>query len=252
MKYQLFQLGPITVYSYGFMIALGFILCVVLAERRSKAMGLDSDKIVSLAFWCIGGGLLGAKVLYYVTEIKSIIENPKILLDVTNGFVVYGGILGGILGGFLFVRRNRLNFLKHFDLAMPSVSLAQGFGRIGCFLAGCCYGRETDGSWGVVFHDSPFAPDGVALIPTQLISSAGDFLICLILCLYARRKHPDGAVGGLWLLLYSIGRFVIEFFRGDPRGSVGMLSTSQFIAIFILAAGAACIALVYRRADGKE
>lgn len=246
MRYKLFELGPVTIYSYGFMIALGFILCTLLAERRSRKLGLDPDKIVSLAFWCIAGGLLGAKILYYITEIKSIIENPKLLLDIANGFVVYGGILGGILGGYLFVRKNRLKFLQYFDLAMPSVSLAQGFGRLGCFMAGCCYGVETDGTWGIVFHDSPFAPNGVRLVPTQLISSAGDFLICFILCMYARRNHKDGSVGALWLILYSIGRFVIEFFRGDPRGNVGTLSTSQFIAIFMMAAGAAVMAAVHK------
>ena len=249
MRYKLFEVGPFTIYSYGFMIALGFILCTILAEKRSKKLGLEGEKIVSLAFWCIGGGLIGAKVLYYITDIKNIIENPKILLDVANGFVVYGGIIGGVIGGYLFARKNKMDFWAYFDLAMPSVALAQGFGRIGCFLAGCCYGRETDGSWGIVFHDSPFAPNGVHLVPTQLISSAGDFLICFILCMYARKSKKKGSVGALWLILYSVGRFAIEFLRNDPRGNVGILSTSQFIAIFMFVAGIAIFAMANR---GKE
>lgn len=237
MHYILFELGPITIYSYGFMIALGFILCVMFAEKRCVKLGLDGEKIYSLAFWAIGGGLLGAKILYYITDIKNIIENPSILLDIANGFVVYGGIIGGVIGGSLFVRKYKLDFWKYFDLAMPSVSLAQGFGRIGCFLAGCCYGRETESAFGIVFENSPFAPNGVRLLPTQLISSAGDFLICFILCLYARNSKKSGTVGGLWLILYSIGRFALEFLRNDPRGEVGVLSTSQFISVFMFMIG---------------
>lgn len=249
MRYILFELGPITIYSYGFMIALGFILCVTLAEKRCEKLGLDREKIYSLAFWAIGGGLLGAKILYYITDIKNIIENPKLLLDIANGFVVYGGIIGGVVGGSLFVFKHKMNFWKYFDLAMPSVSLAQGFGRIGCFLAGCCYGRETDCALGIIFNNSPFAPNGVRLLPTQLFSSAGDFLICFVLCMYARKSKKDGTVGALWLILYSVGRFALEFFRNDPRGEVGTLSTSQFISIFMFVIGVIFMAI---RLRGKE
>ncbi len=247
MHYILFELGPIKIYSYGFMIALGFILCILLAEKRCAKYGLDSEKIFSIAIWGIVGGLLGAKILYYITDIKNIIEDPSLLLDVANGFVVYGGIIGGVIGGALFVFKNKLPFWKYFDLAMPSVSLAQGFGRLGCFLAGCCFGRETDSILGVVFHDSPFAPNGVKLLPTQLFSSAGDFIICFILCMYARKSKKDGTVGAMWLLLYSVGRFVIECFRNDPRGEVGSLSTSQFISIFMFVIGITLFVFRYKK-----
>jgi phosphatidylglycerol:prolipoprotein diacylglycerol transferase len=122
-------------------------------------------------------------------------------------------------------------------LTAPSVALAQGFGRIGCFLAGCCYGRETDTAIGIAFHNSPIAPNGVKLIPTQLFSSAGDFLIAVVLLVYARKGRKRGKVGALYLVLYSVGRFIIEFFRNDYRGSIGVLSTSQFISLIILAIG---------------
>lgn len=120
---------------------------------------------------------------------------------------------------------------------MPSVALAQGFGRIGCLLAGCCYGRETNSIFSITFQNSDFAPNHVALIPTQIYSSVLDFLHFGILLYIAR--HKKGWTGGAcYLIFYSIGRFVLEFFRGDLiRGSVGMLSTSQFISLFILVAG---------------
>lgn len=135
-------------------------------------------------------------------------------------------------------------FLKYFDLVMPSVALAQGFGRIGCFLAGCCYGRETDSALGIVFHNSSYAPNDVKLLPTQLISSGLDFLLCAVLILLDRKKKGDGQIAGAYLVLYSIGRFILEFYRGDLiRGNVGALTTSQFIAIFVAMAGVVMIAV---------
>ena len=132
----------------------------------------------------------------------------------------------------------KTDFWKYFDLVMPSVALAQGFGRIGCLLAGCCYGRETNSIFSITFQNSDFAPNHVALIPTQIYSSVLDFLHFGILLYIARHKKKDGQVAACYLIFYSIGRFVLEFFRGDLiRGSVGMLSTSQFISLFILVAG---------------
>ena len=252
MKYILFEIGDIAIHSYGLMIAIGFICCLTLAERRCPKYGLDADRIYSLGFWAIIGGLLGAKGLFLIVELPAIIANPKLLLDINNGFVVYGGIIGGILAGFLFCKVNKLNFLQYFDITMPSVALAQAFGRIGCFLAGCCYGRETDSVFGVVFHDTPMAPTGVKLIPTQLISSAGDFLICFILCMAARKTKKDGQVAGLYLLLYSVGRFFAEFLRNDPRGEVGVLSTSQFISVFMFVAGVMVLFIIQKRVPDKE
>ena len=130
-----------------------------------------------------------------------------------------------------------LPVVDYFDIFMPSVALAQGFGRIGCFLAGCCYGRPTESAIGIAFTHSHYAPNGIKLIPTQLISSAGMFVIAGILFYYGRKKHIPGKISALYLLLYSIGRFIIEFFRNDYRGEIGVLSTSQFISLFMFAAG---------------
>ena len=132
--------------------------------------------------------------------------------------------------------------MKYADLVLPSVALAQGFGRIGCLLAGCCYGLQTDGAFCIVFKDSDFAPNNVPLLPTQIISSVLDFAHFFVLIWIARKVKKDGVVASLYLIFYSIGRFILEFFRGDLiRGSVGVLSTSQFISLFILAAGIVCL-----------
>ena len=244
MKNELFSLGPFTVYGYGLMIAIGILVAYVTAEYRAKKHGLDPDKIFYLVIWAVVGGFAGAKVLYFLTRLKDIMENPRVLLDLADGFVVYGGIIGGIFSAMAYCKIKKMPFLKYFDLVMPSVALAQGFGRIGCFLAGCCYGRETDSALGIVFHNSSYAPNDVKLLPTQLISSGLDFLLCAVLILLDRKKKGDGQIAGAYLVLYSIGRFILEFYRGDLiRGTVGALTTSQFIAIFVAMAGVVMIAV---------
>ena len=239
MRNELFTIGPLTVYGYGLMIAVGVIAAWVVTDYRAKKQKLDRDHVFSLVIWCLLGGLLCAKLLFWITEWKAIVADPGYLLDtLTDGFVVYGGIIGGILAGWLYCRVKQVDFWKYFDLVMPSVALAQGFGRIGCLLAGCCYGRETDSLFSITFQNSDFAPNHVSLIPTQIYSSILDFLNFGVLLYIAKRKKNDGQVAACYLIFYSIGRFVLEFFRGDLiRGSVGVLSTSQFISLFILAAG---------------
>ncbi len=240
-------IGPVTLHMYGLMIAIGFFSALIMTSYRGKKRGMDDDIIWGIFVCAVVGGLIGCRVLYYIVEIPRIIENPSILWDFKNGYVVYGGILGGILASYIYCRRKRVSFLEYFDLVMPAVSLAQGFGRIGCFCAGCCYGRETDAWYGITFHTSKFAPNGVKLIPTQLISSVGDFVFCGILLWYASRKPKTGRVAALWMVLYGIGRFLVEFLRNDNRGSVGALSTSQFISIGIVAAGAVMFAVVPKK-----
>ena len=244
MYNELLKIGPFVVHGYGLMIAIGILVAYVTAEYRAKKHGLDPDKIFYLVIWAVVGGFAGAKVLYFLTRLKDIMENPRVLLDLADGFVVYGGIIGGIYSAMAYCRIKKMPFLKYFDLVMPSVALAQGFGRIGCFLAGCCYGRETDSALGIVFHNSSYAPNDVKLLPTQLISSGLDFLLCAVLILLDRKKKGDGQIAGAYLVLYSIGRFILEFYRGDLiRGNVGALTTSQFIAIFVAMAGVVMIAV---------
>lgn len=238
MKNELLTIGPFTLHGYGLMIAIGAILAYLTVEYRAKKKGLQYELIFSLFWWCLIGGILGAKVLYLLTQIKSIIADPSTLLKVSEGFVVYGGIIGGILGGLLYCKKQKLNFLKYFDIVMPSIALAQGFGRMGCILAGCCYGLETKNSFSLVFQDSAYAPNDVHLVPTQPISSALNFLNFAALVIISKYVKADGQVAGFYLIFYSAGRFILEFFRGDlERGSIGALSTSQFIAVILFVIG---------------
>lgn len=249
MKNELLTIGPFTLYGYGLMIAVGIVAAYITAEYRARKMKMDYEQIIYILIWCVIGGFASAKLLFWITEWKSIVENPRFLLNtLMDGFVVYGGIIGGILAGYLYSRVKKLNFLQYFDLIMPSIALAQGFGRIGCLLAGCCYGKETDSVLAITFHDSDFAPNGIPLMPTQIYASILDFLHFGILLWIAKKKKADGQVASSYLIFYSIGRFVLEFFRGDlERGSVGSFSTSQFIGIFILLAGVGLFAVSSRK-----
>lgn len=236
MQKDLFTIGPLTIHGYGLMIGIGVLAAILLTAYRAKKRGIDPDIIFGLGIVLLVSGFFGAKLLYCLLDAGAFFKNPLELLT-NSGFVVYGGIIGGVLGAFLYCRIKKLPFLQILDLIAPSVALAQGFGRIGCFFAGCCYGRETSSWLYVEFQHSDLAPNGVHLIPTQLISSAGDFLFALILLLYARKARPEGRTLSLYFILYSAGRFIIEFFRNDYRGSIGFLSTSQFIALITLVFG---------------
>lgn len=242
MHNELFTIGPFTVYGYGLMIAIGIIAAYYLAEYRAKRIeGLDVERVFGLTCFAVVGGIIGGKLLFYVTILPKIASEPSLLYtNLTSGFIIYGALIGGFAGILIYCRHWKMKIRAYLDLALPSVALAQGFGRIGCLLAGCCYGKETDSPLGIVFQNSDYAPNGVALIPTQIMSSVLDFLHFGLLMLFVKKaKKADGQVTGLYFMCYSAGRFILEFFRGDlARGTVGALSTSQFIAIFAFAFGA--------------
>ena len=240
MYNDLFTLGPLTFHTYGLMTAIGIIAAYLTAEANTRKKGLDAEQIFSLVLACLVSGYAGSKLLYILTMLPELLADPSLWREsLSTGWVVFGGLLGGIFGGWMFCRIRKLPAWKYFDIGLPSVALAQGFGRIGCFFAGCCYGVETDSVFSIVFSHSDFAPNHVHLVPTQLLSAAGDFILAFFLWFYDRKlKRRDGETAALYLILYSAGRFVIEFWRGDLiRGAVGPLSTSQFIGLFTLSAG---------------
>lgn len=250
--FRQFSIGPVTLQMYGIMMAIGFLSALLLTLHRGKKRQFDEDIIWGIFFCAILGGISGSRILYYLTALPQVIQNPSILWNFRNGYVVYGGVIGGILCSYVYCHVKKAEFLSYFDLVMPAVSFAQGFGRIGCFFAGCCYGRETDAWYGIAFHNSLQAPNGIKLIPTQLISSAGDFLICTILLLYAKKEPERGRVGAMYLMLYGIGRFLVEFLRNDYRGSIGIFSTSQAISVGIVAIGAVVYAVMPRFGVQRE
>ncbi|MGH4125985.1 MAG: prolipoprotein diacylglyceryl transferase [Clostridium sp.] len=239
MKLVLFQIFGVKIYGYGLMIMLGIISALFLLSYRSKKKQYNEDNIWDMAIIAIICGIIGGKLLYIITDIKHIIDEPSVLKNIGNGFVIYGAIFGGILAVYFYSVKKGWDIFSVFDLVIPSLPLAQGFGRLGCFLAGCCYGRVTSLPIGVEFKNSPFAPANMHVIPTQIYSSLFDFLLAFFLLWYDRKERKKGRVFSLYLIIYSIGRFFIEYLRDDPRGHVFIFSTSQFISLFIVLIGIA-------------
>ena len=236
MKVDLFSIGPVTIHGYGLMIWIGVLCCVYMGTVRAKKYGLIEDAVLDIAMIGLVAGFVGAKLLYILVEWRTFLKAPLDVLLWGYGWVVYGGISAGVVSAIIYCKIRRYRFLEYFDLVAPCISLAQAFGRIGCFLAGCCYGRETQSFLGVVFPEGALAPVGVSLLPTQLFSSAGNFVIMFVLLWHYKHRKRSGDTGFLYMLLYGVGRFGIEFLRDDSRGEVGIFSTSQFISLFIVTA----------------
>ena len=239
MRPELFNIFGFHIYGYGLMIAIGIICAAYIFTKNAGKRGYNEDKIFNLIILTVIMGVIGGKLLFIITEIEDIINDPSILLEFGNGFVIYGAIILGALTVFLYCKKKKWSSLEVLDCLVPAVAIAQGFGRMGCLLAGCCYGAETNFPLSIVFPRgvNSLAPTGIHLHPTQIYSSIFDFALGIFLLWYLKKKKDKGKTFGLYVIIYSIGRFIIEFLRNDPRGNVGVLSTSQFIAIFTLIIG---------------
>jgi len=234
----LFKLGPLTIHSYGFMMALGVGLALWFIYRQAKKQGLDAARLLDAAFYIMIVALVGAKLVLFVGNAGYYLKNPKALIWVARtGGVFQGGLAFGLLFALWYFRRHRMPTWKIGDIVTPALAFGHGFGRIGCFLAGCCYGTECGLPWKVTFH-SEYAhgltgvPLNTSLHPVQLYESALNFLNALILYLVLRRKRFDGQVFCLYILNYSVIRYITEFFRGDHADRVFVLKgPSPFLSV---------------------
>ena len=247
---RLFEAGPITVYTYGVLLAAAYLLGLQLARIRAKARGLDGNRVLDLGIYIIIAALIGAKLLLLITDFRTFSSNPRELLTLArSGGVFYGGLILAVIVALVYIRKIGLPLWTTCDVFAPGIAVGHVVGRFGCLFAGCCYGKPTTLPWGITFKD-PFAaanvgtPLGVPLHPTQIYEAVAEAIILGILLKTERKGRPyPGRTFWLYMLLYAISRFVIEFFRGDERGAVGMFSTSQFISILL--APVAVVMLVY-------
>jgi phosphatidylglycerol:prolipoprotein diacylglycerol transferase len=236
----LFELGPITVYTYGVLLAAAYLLGLKLAMVRANQRGLDEARVLDLGIYIIIAALIGAKLLLLITDFNSFKNDPRELLTLArSGGVFYGGLIVAVAVSLWYIRRVGLPLWTTCDVFAPGVALGHVVGRLGCLFAGCCYGRPTTVPWAITFTN-PFAaanvgtPLNVPLHPTQLYEAGAEALILGVLLLTERKGRPfPGRTFWLYILLYAISRFIIEFYRGDERGSVGMFSTSQFISVLL-------------------
>src|SRR5881409_2868651 len=242
--------GQLTLYTYGVLLAAAYLLGLKLAMVRAKSRGLDEARVLDLGIYIIISALIGAKLLLLVTDFQTFKNDPRELLTLArSGGVFYGGLILAVVVALWYIRRKGLPLWTTCDVFAPGIALGHVVGRFGCLFAGCCFGKPTTKPWGITFTD-PFAaanvgtPLGVPLHPTQIYEAGAEFLILVLLLTTERRGRPfAGRTFWLYMLLYAMSRFVIEFYRGDERGTVGMFSTSQFISLLL--APLAIFMLVY-------
>jgi len=256
----LINIGSFHLPTYGFLLASALLAAVYTVIRLGRREGLDEGRLLDFSVWLIIVGLVGAKVLIIVSEWSFYRQNPSEILSWSTlqaGGVFYGGFVAATLFALWYVKVYHLPLLKVFDVYAPAIALGQSVGRLGCFAAGCDYGKPTRSFLHVVFsnptaHDVTGVPLGVPLHPAQVYESLANLSIFGILLWRYRRKTSDGQIFLLYLTLYAMARFFLEFLRGDEdRGFVfnHLLSTSQFIALLALvAAGVLVYGLYGRRA----
>src|SRR4051812_42806218 len=207
---------------------------------RAKHWGLDANRVLDLGIYIIIAALVGAKLLLLIVDFDQFRQSPAELLSLArSGGVFYGGLILAVLVAFWYIARHRMPFWTTCDVFAPGIALGHVTGRLGCFAAGCCYGGPTTLAWGGAVTQPPPPAEGgtplhVPLHPTQLYEAGAELLILIVLLSTERKGRPfAGRTFWLYMLLYALSRYVIEFYRGDPRGAVGMFSTSQFISVIL-------------------
>lgn len=218
----LIKIGPITIHTYGFLFALGILSGILLSLRLAKKQNLDAKTIADLLFYIILIALLGAKFFLFLTEIKFYLKNPgQLKYLITSGGTFYGGLAFAIIFAIWYIKKHRLSFRVIGDITGPAIALGHFFGRLGCFSAGCCYGRPAGNSFlGIKFssqyaHTHTGVPLNSAIYPTQLMEAVLNLLNFIILIFVFHRKKFNGQIFVLYIFNYSLIRFVVEYFRGD-------------------------------------
>lgn len=238
----------ITIFSrqipvYGMLGVIGVLLGIAYLLIVCKVKGKNFDDTLYIFLWGCVSAMIGAKILYLLININQILNllsfYPNKLKEIlwtyfSGGFVFYGGLIGAIIGVILASKYFSFSPLEQLNLCIPLVPLIHGFGRIGCHLVGCCYGAEYFGPLAINYSTSLYAPNGVPLFPVQLIESILDFVLFVVLTYFFFKSTLKNNLIYIYLLSYSVIRFVLEFFRGDSlRGFLGVFSTSQWISISI-------------------
>lgn len=248
----LLEIGPLTIYFYGVMLALAFVVGIWFATRQAKREKVPANTTLDLSLIALITGIIGARILFVLLNLDYYSNHPfETIMFWQGGLVYYGGIILGVLCAILFLKVRKLDVWKITDICAPFLAIGQAIGRIGCFLNGCCFGKPV--SWGIKFPPGSMASYeqfsqgliksvneySLSVHPTQLYEGVNALIIFLILIVVRRKKRFNGELFWLYLLLYAITRSGIEFLRGDDRGPVffGSYSISQLIGvgIFILA-----------------
>lgn len=233
--------GGLSLHTYGLLVALGFLSGILWVSHESKRLNQPTDKLMDLCFYIIISAMIGSRIYYMIFEQPDFWDHPLDFFKIwEGGLVFYGGLIAAVLVSIWYFRKHHLDFWKISDIFIPGVALGHAFGRLGCFSAGCCYGKAVSESfhWGVIFPPSAesIAPVGISVYPTQLFESGAEFLIFFILFSFRKQKKFDGQILVLYLVLYSIARFSIDFLRGDTDRYLGFTS-AQYVSMILFSLG---------------
>ena len=235
------QIGPFSIYSYGLMLALAFLAAAYLARAQARKEGLDAELIFNLSFFSLLWGILGARLFYIFENLSYYIKNPlETLMLQRGGLSWFGGLGAGFLFAFLYLRKKKAPLLRALDLLAPFLALAQAIGRIGCFLNGCCFGKFSPSGIYFPVHAS-------TLIPTQLYSCLILLFIFMIVRPLQDKPHRRGEVFFTYLLLDSLGRFIIEFWRADNPEVFHGLTLFHLLSLAVFFFSVASLLLIKTR-----
>lgn len=235
----LLKIGPIPIHTYGFLIAVGFLLALEVIRRLSIRSKLPVDPVLDLVFWLLISGFIGARLLFVLTRWQYFLAHPIDILKVwEGGLVFFGGLLAATAFFVFYIRKKKLPVWKTMDVLVPGLVLNHALGRLGCFATGCCYGKPTDLPWGVQFNSElvEIALRGIPLHPVQLYEAISLFVLFLASLWVFKHRRFEGQVGLTYFIAYPIIRSIMEIYRGDLiRGFIidPWLSTSQFISILV-------------------
>jgi len=234
----IFSFGSITLYTYGLFLALGFISGLYISRREAVRIGENPEIISDIVFYLIIFGVLGGRTFYVLTNLEAFLKNPINVFKIwEGGLVFYGGFIFAIITVWIYTKIKKVSLWKYADILAPGLAIGHAVGRIGCLMAGCCYGRECDLPWAITFHNhNSLAPLEIPLHPTQIYEVLGNLLIFAALMLFRKKRQMDGQVFWVYVFLYGAMRFIIEIFRGDDRGAFifGVVSVSQTIGILMI------------------
>lgn len=256
---QLVKFGNFFIPTYGLLVTSAFLLALWLATRLAARSGLDKEAVLNLGIYCGLAGILGAKLLMILADLRYYVRNPGELFSLATlqaGGVFYGGLILALVTAFVYMRKKGMPALASADAFAPALAAGHAIGRVGCFAAGCCWGNACQRPWAVTFtnpvaHQLFGTPLGVPLHPTQLYEAGTEALTSVILYRLFRRAHRAGTIIGLYLVLYGCARFVIEFFRAPegPNPFGGPLTQAQWISLALIPLG---LWLLIRKAESRN
>lgn len=252
-------IGGKALHTYGLLVATGFLVGIFWVKRESVRVGLNPQKMVDLFFYVVLVAIVGSRLYYVFVSVPHWWEDPLVFIRFwEGGLVFYGGLIAAVVTNVWYCRKNRLPFFAVADVYAPGIALGHAFGRIGCFFAGCCYGREAPANslFAVIFPDTKYsiAPYDHPVYATQLFEFASELVIFLVLFLFRKRKKFDGEVFLVYIILYPVTRIFLEMFRGDKvRGFLieGVVSNAQVVS-FIWVVLATTLWIMLKKKAGKK